>query len=211
MKMKILVPLALAGAAAGAPIPQTSSGGLGSVAETVGPAQTGIFGAGGTPEGAGNMNASMLAGMAAAVIGMTKDTTGGSGPYKSSFGPVPGLAKHTLYMPKSVPEGVTLPAIVWGNGACIGNGAWFSKFLNEIASHGFLIIANGAPDGSASDKTKATDLVDAIDWIYKNAGQGDFAKVDKEKLAAAGQSCGGIQVCQSLRQAGAWKESTDPD
>jgi hypothetical protein len=192
--MKFLIPLALAGAVAGAPLPQTpKSGGSGSIAETMGPAQTGVFGAG--PQGgAGNINLGSLSGMAGSVMGMTKDTTGGSGPYKASFGPVPGLARHTLYKPKSVPEGVMLPAIVWGNGACSGNGAWFSKFLVEISSYGFLIIANGAPGGGMNDKTKATDLPEAIDWIYQNAGKGEFTNVDKTKLAAAGQSCGGIQV-----------------
>jgi hypothetical protein len=192
--MTFLVFLALAWATAGVPLPQTpKSGGGGSIAETMGPAQTGVFGAG--PQGgAGNINAGSLVGMAGSVIGMTKDTTGGSGPYKASIGPVPGLPRHTLYMPKSVPEGLTLPAIVWGNGACSGNGVWFSKFLAEISSHGFLIIANGAPGGSMNDKTKATDLPDAIDWIYQNAGKGEYTNVDKTKLAAAGQSCGGIQV-----------------
>ena len=37
-------------------------------------------------------------------------------------------------------------------------------------------------------------MPDAIDWVYKNAGQGQFANVDKSRLAAAGQSCGGVQA-----------------
>jgi len=158
----------------------------------MGPAQTGKFGEG-RPSAPPSMSLSGMLGMVSAV-GMTPDTTGGSGPYKSSFGAVPGLRKHTMYMPKSVPANVTLPVIVWGNGACSGNGAWFSKFLNEIASHGFFIVANGDPNGSLAAGSKGTDLPDAIDWVYKNAGQGRFASVDKTKLAAAGQSCGGIQA-----------------
>jgi hypothetical protein len=55
-----------------------------------------------------------------------------------------------------------------------------------------------------NDKTKATDLPDAIDWIYKNAGKGEYAKVDKNQLAAAGQSCDGIQVCLSFVSTSAW-------
>jgi hypothetical protein len=81
-----------------------------------------------------------------------------------------------------------------GNGACSGNGAWFSKFLNEIASHGFVVIANGAPTGGSASGTKGTDLPDAIDWVHKNAGSGKWAHVDKSKIAAAGQSCGGVQA-----------------
>jgi hypothetical protein len=159
----------------------------------MGPAQTGKFGAGGQSS-APSLSLTGIAQMGTGVIGMTADTTGGSGPYKSAFGAVPGLAKHTMYMPKNAPANVRLPVIVWGNGACSGNGAWFSKFLNEIASHGFFIIANGDPNGSLPAGSTAKDLPDAIDWVYKNAGQGKYASVDKTKLAAAGQSCGGIQA-----------------
>lgn len=73
------------------------------------------------------------------VLGMKADTSGGSGPYKASFAAIPGFPKHTMYMPKSPPT-MKLPVMVWGNGACSGNGAWFSKFLDEIASHGYFII-----------------------------------------------------------------------
>jgi hypothetical protein len=159
----------------------------------MGPKQTGKFGAGGQSSAPG-LSLTGIAQMGGGVIGMTDDTTGGSGPYKSSFGTVPGLAKHTMYMPKNAPANVKLPVIVWGNGACSGNGAWFSKFLNEIASHGFFIIANGDPKGSLAAGSTAQDIPDSIDWVYKNAGQGKFANVDKTKLAAAGQSCGGVQA-----------------
>jgi hypothetical protein len=35
---------------------------------------------------------------------------------------------------------------------------------------------------------------EAIAWVMKNAGQGKYAKVDKERMAVAGQSCGGIEA-----------------
>jgi hypothetical protein len=82
-----------------------------------------------------------------------------------------------------------------GNGACTGWGGWFSKFLAEISSHGFVVIANGNPDSdSIIQMTKGTDIPDAIDWVYKNAGTGEYAHIDKTRLAVAGQSCGGIQA-----------------
>jgi hypothetical protein len=197
--MKFLLSLVLAGTVLGQGPGKSASGLEGLMSE----AQTGVFGSGKPSAGsAPNMNLGSLVGMAGSVVGMTRDTTGGSGPYKASIKAVPGLAKHTLYMPKSTPPDLKLPAIVWGNGACSGNGVWFSKFLAEISSHGFLIIANGSPDGSSSSSTKATDLPEAIEWIYKNAGTGAYANVDKTRLAAAGQSCGGIQVIL----AGAWKK-----
>jgi len=153
--------------------------------------KTGVFGSGQATAAPG-FSAGGVAGMLGSVLGMTNDNTGGSGPYKSKFKALEGLPRHTVYRPTSLPEGVTMPVIVWGNGACAGNGAWFSKFLNEIASHGFFIIANGAPGGTAG--TKANDLPDAIDWVHKHAGQGDYKAVDKSRIAAAGQSCGGIQA-----------------
>jgi dienelactone hydrolase len=43
-------------------------------------------------------------------------------------------------------------------------------------------------------QSKGTDLPDAIEWVSKNAGQGKYEHVDKTRIAAAGQSCGGIQA-----------------
>lgn len=34
---------------------------------------------------------------------------------------------------------------------------------------------------------------EAFEWIVKNAGQGKYAKVDKNHVAIAGQSCGGLE------------------
>ncbi|KAF2395716.1 hypothetical protein EJ06DRAFT_540240 [Trichodelitschia bisporula] len=125
---------------------------------------------------------------------MTVDTTGGSGPYKASGGAIASFTRHTVFQPKMLPVGQKLPVILWGNGACSGNGQWFSKFLTEIASHGFVVIANGDPNGSLLSGTTAKDIPDAIEWVYQNAGTGNWTHLDKTRLAAAGQSCGGIQA-----------------
>jgi hypothetical protein len=34
---------------------------------------------------------------------------------------------------------------------------------------------------------------EAFTWIEKNAGKGKYAKVDKTRVAIAGQSCGGLE------------------
>jgi hypothetical protein len=54
------------------------------------------------------------------------------------------LATHTIYRP------VTLgpsrhPVLVWGEGGCAKDGLQFPEFLNEIASHGVVVIADGPP------------------------------------------------------------------
>jgi dienelactone hydrolase len=37
-------------------------------------------------------------------------------------------------------------------------------------------------------------MIESLDWITKNAGQGKWQHIDGSKIAAAGQSCGGIQA-----------------
>jgi dienelactone hydrolase len=69
----------------------------------------------------------------------------GTGPFKAIMEVDPTLAKHTVYRPNdmSVVGSARLPIMAWGNGACSADGNSFRLFLTEIASHGYLIIANG--------------------------------------------------------------------
>jgi hypothetical protein len=50
------------------------------------------------------------------------DGSGGSGPYKAAYTTDPTLRRHTIYLPKSIPEGIKMPVVVWGNGLCYGKG-----------------------------------------------------------------------------------------
>jgi hypothetical protein len=186
--MKFIIPFSLIGAA----IAQECKGSSGGLA-IMGYAQTGIFGCG-SASAPPSMSLTGIIQMLGPVLGMGGDKSGGSGPHKASYNELPGLARHTVYQPSNVPPGVKLLVILWGNGACAGWGAWFSKFLNEIASHGYFIIANGGPNASVFTGTNRTDIPDAIEWVYKNAGTGAYANVDKTRLAVAGQSCGGVQA-----------------
>lgn len=85
-----------------------------------------------------------------------------------------------------------MPVVVWGNGACSANGLSHGNFLKEIASYGILAIASGGPNASGS--TTAQTMKDSIDWVHKVAGTGQYANVDKTRIAAAGMSCGGIEA-----------------
>ena len=70
-----------------------------------------------------------------------------------------------------------------------------SNFLREIASHGFLAIANGGPNGSGS--TTSQMLTQSIDWaVAENSRQGSkyYGKLDTSKIAVAGFSCGGLEA-----------------
>ena len=67
---------------------------------------------------------------------------GGTGPYKAVMTETKDLARHTLFMPQDLSafdSDNPLPVLVWGNGAC-ANSPWeHVNFLNEIASHGYLV------------------------------------------------------------------------
>ena len=53
------------------------------------------------------------------------------------------LPAHVLYYPKDLKRAGKLPLVAFGNGACINAGNRFRYFLTEIASHGYLVAANG--------------------------------------------------------------------
>jgi len=83
----------------------------------------------------------------------------GTGPFKAIMEVDPTLAKHTVYRPNdmTVVGSAKLPIMAWGNGACSADGNSFRLFLTEIASHGYLIIANGpiGPDRAQFPPTMA--------------------------------------------------------
>jgi len=56
----------------------------------------------------------------------------------------PGLATHTIFRPANLGS-TKHPVLVWGEGGCAKNGMTFPEFLSEIASHGFVIVADGPP------------------------------------------------------------------
>jgi dienelactone hydrolase len=96
--------------------------------------------------------------------------------------------------------------------------------LTEIASHGYLAIANGkilsgpgaperttppmtpppeaapgAPRSFPPPATKAEQLREAIDWALKEntrAGSPYFGRINPEWIAVSGWSCGGLQALQ---------------
>src|SRR5688572_22945271 len=54
------------------------------------------------------------------------------------------LATHTIYRPATLGSSKH-PLLVWGEGGCAKDGLQFPEFLNEIASHGVVVIADGPP------------------------------------------------------------------
>jgi len=67
-----------------------------------------------------------------------------TGPYAVVIEHDPGLATHTIYRPSELMLDEH-PVLVWGEGGCANNGLMFPEFLTEIASYGFVVIADGPP------------------------------------------------------------------
>lgn len=130
---------------------------------------------------------------------------GGTGEYKAIMISEPSLATHTVFRPQDLNafgNKNKLPVIAWGNGAC-ANSPWeHINFLNEVASHGFLVIAIGpmpAEGEQGGGRSQSSQLSDAIDWaIAQNNDKNSpyYKKVDVENIAVSGMSCGGLQTLE---------------
>ena len=129
---------------------------------------------------------------------------GGTGPYKAIMTEVEGLAEHTVFRPQDLSAfnaQKPLPVLVWGNGAC-ANSPWeHMNFLNEIASHGYLVLATGnipmTDEWYQGPMSRAEQQIESIDWaVAQNADPQSpyYQKIDVKNLCVAGMSCGGLQT-----------------
>ena len=136
---------------------------------------------------------------------------GGTGPYKAVMKEEASLAAHTVFVPQDLSKfgkDKQLPVLVWGNGACTNSPWEHYKFLNEIASHGFLVIATGyipmEEEPYRGPMSTSAQQIESIDWaIAQNADKESpyYGRIDVDAIAAAGMSCGGLQTLEN---------STDP-
>lgn len=143
---------------------------------------------------------------------------GGSGPYKAMMIDDEGLPGFTIYKPVDIHsaskvEGA-LPVVLFGNGGCYRSSQPYAKFLTEIASHGYVLMAVGrwseeqdpeeAKIWEIDDKIStlknndAKSLVNtALNWLEKEnlrAGSEFYQTVNTNNVAAMGYSCGGMQA-----------------
>ena len=113
----------------------------------------------------------------------------------------PGLPGWTVYRPVNLTSGIKgrLPIVAWSNGACTISNDSYVYFLTQIAAHGFVVVAFGAPDEHSSPNgiAEADRLKKAIDWATSPPGHGGpkyFNQLDASKVATAGHSCGGVDA-----------------
>jgi len=143
--------------------------------------------------------------------------TKGTGAYPAIKEEVASLPKHVIYRPADLSKvDKKLGVVVWGNGACSDDGASSRMHLLEIASHGYVVIANGniksgpgiplePPKPPRADgqlpppATSPKQLTEGINWaLAENSRKGSdyFNRIDPKAVAVAGYSCGGLQALQ---------------
>ena len=128
---------------------------------------------------------------------------GGTGAYKAIMKEESILPAHTVFVPQDLSafnHKNLLPVLVWGNGAC-SNSPWeHYKFLNEIASHGYLVVATGYmpmdDEPYQGEMSTTQQQIESIDWaIEQNSDPQSpyYGKIDTQHICVAGMSCGGLQ------------------
>lgn len=152
-------------------------------------------------------------GMCASTFAQTEPTVleeGGTGLYKAVMYEVEGFAEHTVFAPKDLSvfnEKKALPVLVWGNGGCANSPRGHEKFLNDIASYGYLVLATGimpkqdAPRGMGGmgrgNQSRTEQQVESMDWAFAQNADKDspfYQKIDTKNICIAGMSCGGLQA-----------------
>lgn len=128
---------------------------------------------------------------------------GGTGPYKAIMQEEASLPAHTVFIPqdlKAFGAKKQLPVLVWGNGACTNSPWEHFKFLNEIASHGYIVLATGYipmdEEPYRGPMSTTEQQIESIDWIIaQNADKQSpyYQKIDTKNICLAGMSCGGLQ------------------
>ena len=115
------------------------------------------------------------------------------------------LPKFTIFRPKDLGAGKKYPITAWGQGACSTNGLSNTEYCGQLASHGYLVIADGTPNGSGGgcgtaygmDLRGGMCLLDAIKWAINennNPCSQYYQSLDTTRTAAFGFSCGGIMA-----------------
>ena len=138
---------------------------------------------------------------------------GGTGPYKAVMYEAEGFAEHTIFAPKDLSPFSAkkpLPVLVWGNGGCANSPRGHEKFLNDIASYGYIVLATGimpkqdAPRGMGmgggmgrGNQSRSEQQVESMDWAFaQNADKNSpyYQKIDTKNICISGMSCGGLQA-----------------
>jgi hypothetical protein len=134
---------------------------------------------------------------------------GGAGTYKAIAIHDANFPEYTIYRPENLKfaaSNTSLPLIIFGNGSCINTSVPFEKFLNEIASFGYIVIAIGPLRHTVNDfmndtiamkftfPDEMTGAIDRMEKCYMDSTSDYYPIIDLNNIAVMGQSCGGLQA-----------------
>ncbi len=129
---------------------------------------------------------------------------GGTGAYKAIMKEDATLPEHTILVPQDLTPFSAkqpLPVLVWGNGACANSPFEHINFLNEIASHGYIVLATGiipmTDEWYRGPMSRSEQQIESIDWIIRqnsDPASPYYQKIDVKNICVAGMSCGGLQT-----------------
>lgn len=124
---------------------------------------------------------------------------GGSGPQKAIAVREKSLTDFVIYRPVNIRG--KLPVLVFCNGGCMDTSIGYENMLTDIASYGYIVVAIGELQMFAQHEkdqhTPSSMVKKALDWIslqVSTPASPYYNKIDADRIAAAGHSCGGAQV-----------------
>jgi hypothetical protein len=118
------------------------------------------------------------------------------GPYKVSINDSEHFPDRTIYYPLKTGSD-KIPILAWSNGMCYRYGLMYYEFLNELASHGYFIIAPGETAKVTFPVTNKTYQATSIEMAKKWQPSAPF-NMDTSKIAVGGTSCGGLESIANL-------------
>ncbi len=172
-------------------------------------------GTGGTPAGTG--------GAPADAAGITEaGTTGGdctvgtwptadpsaAGPFatviENPIGPTAGVGvdggaspQFTLFRPKDLAQGgLCHPLITWGNGTS-ANPTMYKVLLNNLASHGFVVIGSNSPNVAQGNPAP---MIVGVTWVLQQNDDSTselYHRIDTTHIGATGHSQGAMATSQA--------------
>jgi dienelactone hydrolase len=87
-----------------------------------------------------------------------------------------------------------MPFIAFGNGGCGTDPTTYKNFLLEVASHGYVIAADGLAGGNIGEsQTMVTDMRASVDWATAG-GASKYGTVNTSQITTMGHSCGGLEA-----------------
>lgn len=186
----------------GAVSPGAGGSGSGGVGTASGGAPQGTGGAtsgsGGVDTGSGGESAS--GGFTGTCTASEEyDTASGSGPHDVVIetNSDAGINEGTIYRPSELGGAEKFPIFVWGNGGCSLDGTSNRSAMVEIASHGYVVVADGTPGSDDSRDSSGEPLLAYAQWLIEENDKPCsvfYQSMETTKVGANGFSCGGLMA-----------------